>query len=47
MGAVRIVDAFCGVCDEMRPHVVKEADPGSCKCSVCGTVQQTYEPLSV
>jgi len=45
MVATRILDAYCDVCEEMRPHVLSDDDPGSCTCSACGHVQQMYEPL--
>lgn len=43
----RRLDAYCPVCEEPRVHILHEDDPGSCVCSVCGNVQQTYEPVRI
>lgn len=42
-GMARKLDAWCETCQEVRVHVVQ--DPGSCKCSKCGSVQQMFAPL--
>lgn len=40
----RLLDYYCDVCEEVRPHEVQ--DPGSCKCVKCGKVQLTFAPLN-
>ena len=40
----RKLDYFCETCNEVRAFVVQ--DPGSCKCPVCGRVEQTFAPLN-
>ncbi len=42
---LRVVDAYCIACDEVRKHEVHVADPGSCACRVCGHVEQMVKPL--
>ncbi|HLF16433.1 MAG TPA: hypothetical protein VI796_03260 [Candidatus Thermoplasmatota archaeon] len=43
--ALRIMDAYCEVCEEVRPHTVRREDPGSCTCNVCAHVQLLMVPL--
>lgn len=38
-----ILDAWCPACKEVRTF--KLLDPGSCKCTVCGHVEQMQRPL--
>lgn len=40
----RVLDAWCEKCSEVRKHDV--VDPGSCKCRVCGSVQQMMKPIA-
>lgn len=40
----RKLDAWCETCSEVRVFVVQ--DPGSCKCTVCGHVEQMFAPLN-
>lgn len=37
------LDAWCPDCKEVRKFVLM--DPGSCKCTVCGHVEQMQRPL--
>jgi len=46
MDALRTLDAMCSTCGEVRIHEATPADPGSCMCTVCGTVQVLMVPLS-
>ncbi len=45
MGERRRVDLYCETCQEVARAVVSEADPGSCECTVCGTVQLLMVPV--
>ena len=38
----RRMDAYCEDCGEPTKHI--QEDPGSCRCSVCGRVQQLMVP---
>jgi uncharacterized Zn finger protein len=40
----RTLQAYCEACQETQPHEV-DADPGRCRCTVCGQEQQMYSPL--
>lgn len=42
----RELEAYCVVCADVRSHYTDQNDPGSCLCSVCGTVQQLVTPLN-
>ena len=42
--ATRVLDAWCEKCADVRKHDV--LDPGSCKCQVCGSVQQMMTPIA-
>ncbi len=45
MDVLRVVDAFCVSCDEVRQHAVPADDPGSCFCVVCGTCEVLVAPI--
>lgn len=42
MGGERSLDAYCEGCKEPTKHL--QLDPGSCKCTLCGRVQQLMVP---
>ncbi len=42
----RLIDNLCPVCDDVTTHVVQPADPGSCRCTVCGAVAQLMVPIA-
>ncbi len=42
MDGERKMDAYCEDCGEPTRHF--QVDPGSCRCSVCGRVQQLMVP---
>ncbi len=45
MDVLRLVDAFCASCDDVRPHAVMTDDPSSCFCNDCGTCQTLVTPI--
>lgn len=42
----RMIEAYCSPCQDVRTHVVRPNDPGSCMCTVCGQVQPLVAPLA-
>ncbi len=45
MVTLRVVEAYCTTCEEIRDHTVMDDDPGSCKCNQCGAVQALVHPI--
>ncbi|MES2155211.1 MAG: hypothetical protein V4510_08765 [bacterium] len=43
MAGEEALDAWCPRCQEVRRHDI--TGPGSCKCRVCGHVEQLAAPL--
>jgi hypothetical protein len=46
MDVLRVVDAFCASCDDVRPHAIMTDDPSSCFCNACGTCQTLVTPIN-
>lgn len=43
MAGEEALDAWCPICKEVRRHAI--TGPGSCKCPVCGHIEQLAAPL--
>lgn len=42
----RLIDSYCTTCQDVRLHLVRPSDPGSCACTRCGATQQLVVPIS-
>ncbi len=47
MDVLRIVDAYCTSCMDVRTHAVPVDDPGACYCNECGAAQPLVHPIEV
>lgn len=45
MDVMRVVDAYCASCQDIRPHAVMSDDPSSCFCNDCGGCQTLVRPV--